>query len=112
MNRLLLRPLRYPSMRIGSATSCGAADVRPSLVIATGIIILLAGMTFTGAVEDALTGYYLTATARLLEVGVLTGGIIAGRGEQIVAELRELHEARPQHGWDATLSRLQDAGVL
>lgn len=54
------------------------APVQPSLVVAAGIIMLLAGIALTGAVQDALTGYYVTASARLLEAMLLTGGIIAG----------------------------------
>jgi uncharacterized membrane protein YjjP (DUF1212 family) len=54
------------------------APVKPSLVVAAGIIMLLAGIALTGAVQDAITGYYVTAAARLLEAMLLTGGIIAG----------------------------------
>lgn len=54
------------------------APVSPSLVIASGIIVLLAGASLVGAVQDALTGYYVTASARLFEVLLLTVGIIAG----------------------------------
>ncbi|WP_432943990.1 threonine/serine ThrE exporter family protein [Kribbella sp. CA-253562] len=54
------------------------APVKPSLVVAAGIIMLLAGIALTGAVQDAITGYYVTASARLLEAMLLTGGIIAG----------------------------------
>lgn len=54
------------------------APVKPSLVVAAGIIMLLAGIALTGAVQDALTGYYVTAAARSLEAMLLTGGIIAG----------------------------------
>ncbi|TWD80899.1 uncharacterized membrane protein YjjP (DUF1212 family) [Kribbella amoyensis] len=54
------------------------APVKPSLVVAAGIILLLAGIALTGAVQDALTGYYVTSSARLLEAMLLTGGIIAG----------------------------------
>ncbi|WP_237706684.1 threonine/serine ThrE exporter family protein [Kribbella flavida] len=54
------------------------APVKPSLVVAAGIIMLLAGIALTGAVQDAITGYYVTAAARSLEAMLLTGGIIAG----------------------------------
>jgi uncharacterized membrane protein YjjP (DUF1212 family) len=54
------------------------APVKPSLVVAAGIIMLLAGIALTGAVQDAITGYYVTAAARILEAMLLTGGIIAG----------------------------------
>ena len=53
-------------------------DVRPSVIVASGIIVLLAGITLVGAVQDALTGYYVTAAARTFEAMLLTGGIIAG----------------------------------
>lgn len=52
--------------------------VSPSLIVASGIIVLLAGVTLVGAVQDALTGYYVTASARTFEALLLTGGIIAG----------------------------------
>lgn len=58
-----------------SATPVG---VDPSLAISAGIITMLAGIAFVGAVQDALTGYYVTAGARGLEAILLTGGIIAG----------------------------------
>lgn len=54
------------------------APVQPSLVVAAGIVKLLAGIALTGAVQDAITGYYVTAAARTLEAMLLTGGIIAG----------------------------------
>jgi uncharacterized membrane protein YjjP (DUF1212 family) len=52
--------------------------VAPSLVISASIIVLLSGLGFMGAVQDALTGYYITSGARLLEVLLATAGIIAG----------------------------------
>lgn len=51
-----------------------------SLVIAANIVVLLAGLGLMGAIQDALTGYHLTASARLLEVLLATGGIVAGVG--------------------------------
>jgi uncharacterized membrane protein YjjP (DUF1212 family) len=70
----------------------------PSLVVVSGIITLMAGMTFVGAVSDALTGYYLTAAARLLEVGLLTGGVIAGVsfGLEAAAQLGVTFDAAPE----------------
>ncbi|MGY1843605.1 threonine/serine ThrE exporter family protein [Modestobacter sp. SYSU DS0875] len=57
-----------------------AADlgVRPSLVVASGIVLLLPGVTLVGSVQDAITGFLLTASARAFEVFVLTAGIVAG----------------------------------
>lgn len=53
-------------------------DVDPSLVITTGIVMLLAGLGFIGAIQDALTGFYVTANARILEVMMSTIGVIVG----------------------------------
>ncbi len=40
--------------------------------------MLLAGIGFMGALQDALSGFYLTAGARLTEALLATAGIIAG----------------------------------
>ncbi|MGY1750336.1 threonine/serine ThrE exporter family protein [Modestobacter sp. SYSU DS0511] len=53
-------------------------DVRPSLVVASGIVLLLPGVTLVGCVQDAISGFLLTASARAFEVFVLTAGIVAG----------------------------------
>jgi uncharacterized membrane protein YjjP (DUF1212 family) len=53
-------------------------DVDPSFVVTVGIIMLLAGIGFMGAIQDALTGFPLTAAARILEALLSTAGIIAG----------------------------------
>jgi uncharacterized membrane protein YjjP (DUF1212 family) len=56
----------------------GGLGVRPSLVVAGGIILLLPGSTLVGAVQDAITGYYVTASARAAETLLLTAGIVSG----------------------------------
>ncbi|WP_194290502.1 threonine/serine ThrE exporter family protein [Modestobacter roseus] len=53
-------------------------DVRPSLVVASGIVLLLPGITLVGSVQDAISGFLLTASARAFEVFVLAAGIVAG----------------------------------
>ena len=53
-------------------------DVEPSRVITASIIMLLAGVNFMGAIQDALTGFPLTAGARILEAIVATAGVTAG----------------------------------
>jgi len=53
-------------------------DVAPSRVITSSIVLMLAGVSFLGAVQDALTGYPLTAGARILEAILATAGVIAG----------------------------------
>lgn len=52
----------------------------PSLVVASGVVVLLAGLSFVGAAEDAISGFPLTAGARAFEVLVLTVGIVVGIG--------------------------------
>ncbi|MEO7448094.1 MAG: threonine/serine exporter family protein [Humibacillus sp.] len=53
-------------------------DVSPSLLVASGIVLLLSGLSVVGAAEDALEGYYVTAGARAFEVIALTLGIAVG----------------------------------
>lgn len=52
----------------------------PSVVVTANIIMLLAGIGFMGALQDALSGFYVTAGARLTEAMLATAGIIAGVG--------------------------------
>jgi uncharacterized membrane protein YjjP (DUF1212 family) len=54
------------------------ARVSPSLVISTSIVMLLAGVNFLGAIQDALTGFPVTAGARILEAFLGTAGVVAG----------------------------------
>ncbi len=55
-----------------------AGQASPSLVVASGIVLLLSGLSVVGAAEDALGGYYVTAGARAFEVVVQTLGIVVG----------------------------------
>jgi uncharacterized membrane protein YjjP (DUF1212 family) len=63
---------------IAMATAIADVHVGPSQVVTAGIIMLLAGIGFMGAIQDALTGYPLTAGARILEAIMATAGVIAG----------------------------------
>ncbi|MFD4940985.1 threonine/serine exporter ThrE family protein [Streptomyces sp. NPDC058239] len=54
------------------------SDVRPSAVITGGLFALLPGRALVAGVQDGLTGYYITAAARLLEVMYLFIGIVVG----------------------------------
>jgi uncharacterized membrane protein YjjP (DUF1212 family) len=59
--------------------STGVLDgVLPSLVVASGIVVLLAGLSLVGAAQDAIEGFYVTAAARVFQVLVLTLGIVVG----------------------------------
>ena len=63
---------------IAVTTVAAGVDVDPSRVVTAGIILLLAGINFLGAIQDALTGFPLTAGARILEAILATSGVIAG----------------------------------
>ncbi|MFP5219133.1 MAG: threonine/serine exporter ThrE family protein [Actinomycetes bacterium] len=88
VNRWLHRkhvPLFYQNVAggfVATAVALGlvAADVgvRPALVVAGGIVLLLPGVTLVGAVQDAITEFYVTASARAFETFLLTAGIISG----------------------------------
>ncbi|WP_328888410.1 threonine/serine ThrE exporter family protein [Streptomyces sp. NBC_00316] len=53
-------------------------DIPPSAVITGGLFALLPGRALVAGVQDGLTGFYITAAARLLEVMYLFIGIITG----------------------------------
>ncbi len=67
---------------VATLVAVGAAalkmDIDVSLVVTANIVMLLAGIGFMGALQDALTGFYITAGARLTEALLSTAGIIAG----------------------------------
>lgn len=69
------------------ATGCALAivasnvlpvDVRPTLMVAAAITVLLSGLSFVSTVQDAITGYNVTAAGRTVEVSLMTAGLIAG----------------------------------
>ena len=53
-------------------------EVNPSRVVTAGIVMLLAGIGIMGATQDAMTGFPVTASARLIDAMLDTAGIIAG----------------------------------
>ena len=61
---------------VGAAALDLEAD--PSHVITASIVLLLSGIGFMGAIQDALSGFYVTAGARILEAMMATAGLIAG----------------------------------
>ncbi|MGW0824346.1 threonine/serine ThrE exporter family protein [Streptomyces sp. NPDC002845] len=67
-----------PPAAIGVALKLAEADVRASAVVTGGLFALLPGRALVAAVQDGLTGYYITASARLLEVMYLFVGIVVG----------------------------------
>ncbi|RUR03566.1 threonine/serine ThrE exporter family protein [Labedella endophytica] len=52
----------------------------PALVVASGVVVLLAGGSVVGAANDAINGFPVTASGRIIEVVLLTVGIVAGIG--------------------------------
>jgi uncharacterized membrane protein YjjP (DUF1212 family) len=64
------------------------ATLPPSLVVASGIVVLLAGLSLVGAAEDAINGFPVTASARVFEVVLLTLGIVVGIGAVLDAARR------------------------
>ncbi|HZZ49887.1 MAG TPA: threonine/serine exporter family protein, partial [Pseudonocardia sp.] len=54
------------------------AGEAPSLVIAANIAVLLSGMATVGTMQDAITGYHLTATARGVEILLSSIGVLVG----------------------------------
>lgn len=52
--------------------------VSPSLVVASGMVPMLAGLGIVSAAQDALNGAYITANARIVDLIMRTGGLILG----------------------------------
>lgn len=53
-------------------------DVRPSIIVASGIMMMLAGMSAVGATQDAIDGFAVTASGRILDVMMRTLGVVIG----------------------------------
>ncbi|SFS10381.1 Uncharacterized membrane protein YjjP, DUF1212 family [Agrococcus baldri] len=51
---------------------------RPSIIVAAGIVLMLAGMSVVGAAQDAIDGFALTAGGRILDLALLTLGVVIG----------------------------------
>jgi len=56
----------------------GAAEARPSVIVASAIVLMLAGLTVVGAAQDAIDGFALTASGRILELMTQTLGVVIG----------------------------------
>lgn len=54
------------------------SHINPTLIVIGGIVLLVAGMMIVGAFQDAIDEYYVTASARILKVVMMTGGIVMG----------------------------------
>lgn len=67
-----------PPAAIGIALTLAHVDVKASAVITGGLFALLPGRALVAGVQDGLTGFYITASARLLEVMYFFVGIVIG----------------------------------
>jgi uncharacterized membrane protein YjjP (DUF1212 family) len=67
-----------PPPAIGVALTLAGVEVNASAVITGGLFALLPGRALVAGVQDGLTGFYITASARLLEVLYLFVGIVLG----------------------------------
>ena len=84
-----------------------SSEVDPSLAVTTNIIMLLSGIGFMGALQDALSGFYLTSSARILEAILATSGLIAGvSGGLTVAEIAGVEIGRVVPGRVVALDTL------
>lgn len=63
---------------LGSAGVEPFVDVRSSLVVSSGIILMLAGLAVVGAAQDAIDGFTLTAGGRILDLTIATMGVVLG----------------------------------
>jgi uncharacterized membrane protein YjjP (DUF1212 family) len=73
---------------VGGALATGASlfvtrlgllpGVQPALLVAAAITVLLSGLSVVGVVQDAITGYNVTAAGRATEVTVMSAGLVAG----------------------------------
>ena len=94
---------------IAVAAEASDLDVEPSFVVTVGIIMLLAGIGFMGAIQDALTGFPLTAGARILEALLATAGIIAGvSGGLTLGRMLDVNLGRLDPG----VTSFSDAGAV
>src|SRR5690606_41279167 len=96
MGELLARwsiPPSYSQVLGGFIAVLGAVLVafiddtaNPSVVVVSCIIVQLAGLSSISAVQDAVTGWYVTAAGRILETLMLTVGLVVGvRGGMLFA---------------------------
>ncbi|RLK59785.1 threonine/serine ThrE exporter family protein [Actinokineospora cianjurensis] len=72
---------------VGGALATGAAlallashviEGRPTVLVAAAITVLLSGLSVVSTVQDAITGYNVTAAGRTMEISLMTAGLIAG----------------------------------
>ncbi|GGG80410.1 threonine/serine ThrE exporter family protein [Corynebacterium pelargi] len=55
-------------------------SLKPSIVISTSIVVMLAGLTLLQAFQNGVTSAPITALARLFDTMTITAGVVAGVG--------------------------------
>lgn len=63
---------------MGAVSTGLFSSEKPTLVVAAAITVLLSGLGTVSAVQDAITGYNVTAAGRSMEVALLSAGLISG----------------------------------
>lgn len=56
----------------------GVLDDSPAFVIGAGLVVLLSGLSLVGLVQDAISGFPLTAAGRIVEVVLASAGLLVG----------------------------------
>ncbi|GAA3161008.1 MULTISPECIES: threonine/serine ThrE exporter family protein [Streptomyces] len=98
-----------PPAAIGVGFGLAHANVQASAVITGGLFALIPGRALVAGVQDGLTGYYITAAARLLEVVYLIVGIVVGVlgilyiGLQLDPGLKRLNPEQALHVYNEPL---------
>ncbi len=72
-----------------------------ALAVSASIIVLLSGMTVVGSMQDAITGYNVTAAGRIAELALTSAGLIAGVVLALYSALRLLGTDAIGGGLDA-----------
>ncbi|WP_374727432.1 threonine/serine exporter family protein [Haloactinomyces albus] len=84
LNQRALPPFFQQTVGGAIATSIALASVatgllaNAALAVAANIIVLLSGMTVVGSMQDAITGYNVTAAGRIAELALTSAGLISG----------------------------------
>lgn len=63
---------------LGDAGIWPFVDMRPSLIVASAIVLMLSGMSVVAAAQDAIDGFSLTAQGRVMEIVLMTVGVAVG----------------------------------
>lgn len=69
-----------PGTLLAIALDLAGVDVKGSAIVVGGVFTVLPGRALVAAIQDGLTGFYITASARLLEVAFLAGALVTGVG--------------------------------